>query len=80
VNFREEKIMGFPIDTNLEQTINDLELKKPKFESLRCNFCGKFHLEVKKMIAGPDVMICDECIGLCVDMIREQYPDFCKVI
>jgi len=43
----------------------------------QCNFCGKSHLEVKKMVAGPGVFICDECIELCVDIIREDAPTFC---
>ena len=36
-----------------------------------CSFCGKSHAEVKKLIAGPTVYICDECIGLCNDIIAE---------
>jgi hypothetical protein len=63
--------MGFPIDT-------DLNIKPPKvkFGSLSCNFCGKGHLECRKLIAGPNVMICNECIELCVDIIRETDPGF----
>lgn len=38
---------------------------------LRCSFCGKSQNEVKKLIAGPTVYICDECIGLCNDIIAE---------
>lgn len=40
--------------------------------SLRCNFCGKGQKEVKKLIAGPGVYICDECIDLCNDIIDEE--------
>ena len=37
-----------------------------------CSFCGKSQKEVKKLIAGPTVYICDECIGLCNDIIAEE--------
>lgn len=39
---------------------------------LYCSFCGKSQHEVKKLIAGPSVFICDECIGLCNDIIRDE--------
>jgi ATP-dependent Clp protease ATP-binding subunit ClpX len=38
-----------------------------------CSFCGKSQKEVKKLIAGPTVYICDECIGLCNDIIAEEF-------
>ncbi|MFN9067579.1 MAG: ATP-dependent protease ATP-binding subunit ClpX, partial [Bdellovibrionales bacterium] len=40
--------------------------------NLRCSFCGKSQKEVKKLIAGPGVYICDECIDLCNDIIVEE--------
>lgn len=40
--------------------------------TLSCSFCGKSQKEVKKLIAGPTVYICDECIGLCNDIIAEE--------
>ena len=40
--------------------------------NLHCSFCGKSQKEVKKLIAGPTVYICDECIGLCNDIIAEE--------
>ena len=43
--------------------------------SLSCNFCGKGQQEVKKLIAGPATFICDECVDLCVDIIREESKD-----
>ena len=43
-----------------------------KRETLTCSFCGKSQKEVKKLIAGPTVYICDECIGLCNDIIAEE--------
>jgi ATP-dependent Clp protease ATP-binding subunit ClpX len=41
---------------------------------LYCSFCGKSQHEVKKLIAGPSVFICDECIELCNDIIRDESP------
>jgi ATP-dependent Clp protease ATP-binding subunit ClpX len=41
---------------------------------LYCSFCGKSQHEVKKLIAGPSVFICDECIELCNDIIRDEAP------
>jgi ATP-dependent Clp protease ATP-binding subunit ClpX len=42
--------------------------------TLYCSFCGKSQHEVKKLIAGPSVFICDECIDLCNDIIRDELP------
>lgn len=39
---------------------------------LYCSFCGKSQHEVKKLIAGPSVFICDECIDLCNEIIRDE--------
>ncbi len=43
-----------------------------KSSDLLCSFCGKSQSEVKKLIAGPSVYICDECIELCNDIIAEE--------
>ena len=40
--------------------------------TLYCSFCGKSQHEVRKLIAGPNVFICDECVELCMDIIREE--------
>src|SRR3974377_2441940 len=62
--------------------------------TLYCSFCGKSQHEVRKLIAGPTVFICDECVELCMDIIREEnksslvksrdgYPtpkEICKVL
>ena len=40
--------------------------------TLYCSFCGKGQHEVRKLIAGPSVFICDECIDLCTDIIKEE--------
>ena len=42
---------------------------------LYCSFCGKSQQEVRKLIAGPSVFICDECVELCNDIIREEVSD-----
>ena len=43
--------------------------------SLYCSFCGKSQHEVRKLIAGPTVFICDECVELCMDIIKEESKD-----
>src|SRR5216684_4023276 len=48
--------------------VNGGETKKP----LHCTFCGKSQHEVRKLIAGPTVFICDECVELCMDIIGEE--------
>ena len=42
---------------------------------LYCSFCGKSQHEVKKLIAGPSVYVCDECVELCNDIILEELED-----
>ena len=44
--------------------------KKNDKDSLFCSFCGKNQKEVKKLIAGPTVFVCDECVELCMDIIK----------
>ena len=46
--------------------------KKNDKETLFCSFCGKNQKEVKKLIAGPTVFVCDECVELCMDIIKED--------
>lgn len=41
-------------------------------DTLHCSFCGKSQHDVKKLIAGPNVFVCDECVDLCVEIIREE--------
>ncbi len=45
-------------------------MKSPR--DLRCSFCNKSQREVKKLIAGPNVYICDECVSVCTDIIQEE--------
>ncbi|MCH7645473.1 MAG: ATP-dependent Clp protease ATP-binding subunit ClpX [Myxococcales bacterium] len=49
--------------------------KREEDANLSCSFCGKSQREVKKLIAGPTVYICDECIELCNDIIAEEYSE-----
>jgi EAL domain-containing protein (putative c-di-GMP-specific phosphodiesterase class I)/CHASE2 domain-containing sensor protein len=54
------------------QTLPATELKIDNKSTLYCSFCGKSQHEVRKLIAGPTVFICDECVELCMDIIREE--------
>ena len=47
-------------------------MKKNSDDVLRCSFCNKSQNEVRKLIAGPTVFICDECVGVCQDIIDED--------
>ena len=49
--------------------------KDDKGKLLYCSFCGKSQHEVRKLIAGPSVFICDECVDLCNDIIREEVQE-----
>jgi ATP-dependent Clp protease ATP-binding subunit ClpX len=50
-----------------------LRRKGTEGKELCCSFCGKSQKEVRKLIAGPSVYICDECVELCNDIITEEY-------
>ena len=47
-------------------------MKKEDIAKLCCSFCGKSQHEVRKLIAGPTVYICDECFGLCNQILTEE--------
>ena len=47
----------------------------PSNDRLKCSFCGKTQDQVKKLIAGPDVFICDECVELCNEILDEEFFD-----
>ena len=49
--------------------------KEDSGKLLYCSFCGKSQHEVRKLIAGPSVFICDECVDLCNDIIREEVQE-----
>ena len=52
-----------------------LEITMTEKKVLKCSFCAKQQHEVKKLIAGPDVYICDECVKLCSDILSEDKPE-----
>ena len=52
--------------------MSDIKTPSTSDKVLHCSFCGKSQHEVKKLIAGPSVFICDECIDLCTDIIQEE--------
>ena len=52
--------------------MNDQTNEGKNKTTLYCSFCGKSQHEVKKLIAGPSVFICDECVDLCNDIIVEE--------
>ena len=54
---------------------DDRDNKSDDGKLLYCSFCGKSQHEVRKLIAGPSVFICDECVELCNDIIREEMSD-----
>ena len=54
---------------------DERDVKDSAGKALYCSFCGKSHQEVKKLIAGPAVFVCDECVELCNDIIREDLDD-----
>src|SRR3990172_4967395 len=50
-------------------------LNKGKEGEIRCSFCGKSRTEVKRLIAGPSIYICNECVNLCNDIIAEEWEE-----
>ena len=54
---------------------DDKQGKNDDGKLLYCSFCGKSQHEVRKLIAGPSVFICDECVDLCTDIIREEMQE-----
>lgn len=53
--------------------MNDEKTNKEYDDSLKCSFCGKGQGEVRKLIAGPTVYICDECVSLCNEIMAEEF-------
>ncbi|NLT49120.1 MAG: ATP-dependent Clp protease ATP-binding subunit ClpX, partial [Clostridiales bacterium] len=49
--------------------------KYDESKQLKCSFCGKPQDQVRRLVAGPNVYICDECIELCQDIIKEEFAD-----
>ena len=66
------------LEAHLDWTIREsltlparLSAPKAKGDELRCSFCGKLQSEVEKLIAGPTLYICNECVSICNEIIRE---------
>ena len=57
---------------NERQGVKDTKAIDPAGKVLSCSFCGKFKNEVKTIVAGPSVYICDECVDLCQDIVKES--------
>ena len=45
--------------------------KNDNDKTIRCSFCGKKQQEVKRIVAGPGVFICDECVELCMEIVHD---------
>ena len=58
----------------MKESGNGTDYEGPE-QVLYCSFCGKSQLEVRKLIAGPSVFVCDECVELCNDIIREEIQE-----
>src|ERR1051326_6199998 len=69
-------VCGYGATAATSGTFRDCEMSKVdgnhSKNTLYCTFCGKSQREVRKLIAGPTVCICDECVELCSDIIREE--------
>ena len=51
---------------------------KEEKKTVRCSFCNKSQDQVRKIIAGPDVYICDECVEICAEIMEEEFEDICN--
>lgn len=61
-----------PPEAPLVQATHERRLPDKPHQSIKCSFCGKSQNQVEKIIAGPGVFICSECIDLCVEIIEEE--------
>jgi ATP-dependent Clp protease ATP-binding subunit ClpX len=52
-------------------------IRRPE-EKLRCSFCGKPQSKIRRVIAGPDVYICSECVDICVEILNDDKQDEVK--
>jgi ClpX C4-type zinc finger/Glyoxalase superfamily protein len=65
-------ILSAKIDAAQPGSAAGMQDPSPQAKILYCSFCGKSQHDVKKLVAGPAVYICDECIDLCTDIVDEQ--------
>ena len=79
ISARELADTAGPITAGLADEATGGSIDVAKFgdggELLKCSFCGKSQKQVKKLIAGPGVYICDECIDLCNEIIEEELAE-----
>ena len=54
-------------------------MAKDEIKTIRCSFCGKSQQEVRRIVAGPGVYICDECVGLCMEIVNDQQSNDMQV-
>jgi hypothetical protein len=65
--------IGVPVDAaEMSRTRGVLKRTKPAGELLCCSFCDRDHTQARKIIAGPSVFICDECVEVCNDIIADD--------
>ena len=71
---KDKEDLEIPSFLRNQEEVHDKEVhdKKDKSSAYCCSFCGKSQHDVKKMIAGPTVFICHECVDLCVEIIKEE--------
>ena len=65
-------ILSAKIDVAQPGSVAGMQDPSPRAKILYCSFCGKSQHDVSKLVAGPAVYICDECIDLCTDVVDEQ--------
>ena len=75
LGFKNWQILSAKIDTDQVAQRPAEQPGKSQSNVLRCSFCGKTQHEVGKLIAGPNVFICDECVGLCDDIVSGEGPE-----
>ena len=66
---------GLPANEGRDAWLMTTRGKHDDGKMLYCSFCGKSQHEVRKLIAGPSVFVCDECVELCNDIIREELEE-----
>ena len=71
---KDKEDLEIPSFLRNQEEVHDKEVhdKKDKSSAYYCSFCGKSQHKVRNLIAGPTVFICDECVDLCVDIIKEE--------
>jgi hypothetical protein len=81
LGLRDWNVLSAKIDADRPQPAPERAAasQKEPASSLFCSFCGKSQYEVAKLIAGPDVFICDQCVSLCDDVLVDSDPSFAAI-